>query len=115
MLVTERPGRLRVVTPTASCRSRSPACRRWTRATRAACSTSRSIRVRDEPADLLELLRAARDGGMNNTAVARGKFVDGAAPRVENVQVIYHQAPSLKSTLHYGGRLVFGTATARCS
>ena len=44
----------------------------------------------------------------NNTAVARGRFVDDAtAPRVENVQVIFHQAPSLNSTLHYGGRLVF--------
>jgi aldose sugar dehydrogenase len=49
-----------------------------------------------------------RDGGANNTAVARGKLVDGAAPRVENVQVIYHQAPSMSSTLHYGSRLVFG-------
>lgn len=47
------------------------------------------------------------ENGMNNTAVARGKFVDGAEPRVENVQVIYHQAPSLRSTLHYGGRLVW--------
>ena len=45
---------------------------------------------------------------MNNTAVARGRFVDGAAPKVENVQVIFHQAPSLDSTLHFGGRLVFG-------
>jgi glucose/arabinose dehydrogenase len=45
---------------------------------------------------------------VNNTAVARGKFVDGAAPRVDEVKVIYHQAPSLKSTQHYGGRLVFG-------
>ncbi len=44
---------------------------------------------------------------MNNTAVARGKFVDGAAPKVENVQVIFHQAPSLNSPLHFGGRLVF--------
>ena len=44
---------------------------------------------------------------MNNTAVARGKFVDGAAPKVENVQVIFHQAPSLASPLHFGGRLVF--------
>lgn len=44
----------------------------------------------------------------NNTAVARGRFVDGAAPKVENVQVIFHQAPSLVSTLHFGGRLVFG-------
>jgi aldose sugar dehydrogenase len=49
---------------------------------------------------------AAEDA--NNTAVARGKFVDGAAPRVDEVTTIYHQAPSLKSTLHYGGRLVFG-------
>jgi glucose/arabinose dehydrogenase len=44
----------------------------------------------------------------NNTAVARGKFVDDpAAPRVEDVQVIYHQKPSLVSTLHFGGRLNF--------
>src|SRR5688572_29614084 len=49
-----------------------------------------------------------RDGSANNTAVARGKLVDGATPRVENVQVIYHQAPSLRSTLHFGSRLVFG-------
>jgi len=46
-------------------------------------------------------------GGLNNTAVARGTFVDGAAPRVENVQVIFHQAPSLVSKQHFGGRLVF--------
>ena len=48
-----------------------------------------------------------RADGTNNTAVARGRFVDGAAPRVDNVQVIFHQAPSLKSDLHFGGRLVF--------
>ena len=46
--------------------------------------------------------------GVNNTAVARGRFVDGAAPKVENVQVIFHQAPSLASPLHFGSRLVFG-------
>jgi aldose sugar dehydrogenase len=49
----------------------------------------------------------AREDGTNNTAVARGKFVDGASPRVENVQVIFHQMPSLKSSLHFGCRLVF--------
>ena len=50
-----------------------------------------------------------QEGGVNNTAVARGKFVDdAAAPRVENVQVIYHQAPTLNSRLHFGSRLVFG-------
>ena len=50
-----------------------------------------------------------REGGENNTAVARGKFVDdAAAPRVDEVQVIYHQAPTLASRLHFGSRLVFG-------
>ena len=49
-----------------------------------------------------------RDGGVNNTAVARGKLVDSdTPPRVESVEVIYHQAPSMNSTLHYGSRLIF--------
>ena len=49
-----------------------------------------------------------RDGGVNNTAVAKATLVDGAAPKVENVQVIYHQTPSLNSAFHFGSRLVFG-------
>jgi glucose/arabinose dehydrogenase len=49
-----------------------------------------------------------REGGANNTAVAKGRLVDGAEPRVEDVRVIFHQAPSLNSTLHFGSRLVFG-------
>lgn len=49
-----------------------------------------------------------RDNGTNNTAVARGTLVDGAAPRVDGVQVIFHQAPSLDSRLHFGSRLVWG-------
>ena len=47
------------------------------------------------------------DGGMTNTAVARGKLVEGAAPSVTDVQTIYHQAPTLASTMHYGCRLVW--------
>jgi glucose/arabinose dehydrogenase len=46
--------------------------------------------------------------GTNNTAAARGRLVDdAAAPRVENVQVIFHQAPSMMSRMHFGSRLVF--------
>ena len=49
-----------------------------------------------------------QEDGTNNTAVARGRFVDDAtAPRIENAQVIFHQSP-LRSTMHYGSRLVFG-------
>ena len=46
-------------------------------------------------------------GGANNTAVARGQFVDGFTPRVDHVQVIFRQTPALDSSLHFGGRLVF--------
>src|SRR5690606_26066405 len=48
-----------------------------------------------------------RENGENNTAVAKAKLVDGATPKLENVQVIYHQTPSLRSPLHFGSRLVF--------
>jgi glucose/arabinose dehydrogenase len=49
----------------------------------------------------------AQEGGANNTAVARGRFVDGASPRVEDVSVIYHQVPAMASRAHFGSRLVF--------
>jgi glucose/arabinose dehydrogenase len=49
----------------------------------------------------------AREGGGNGTTAARGKLVPGAAPRLENVQVIWRQAPALDSPLHFGGRLAF--------
>ncbi len=108
MLVTERPGRLRVVGPDGS---------------------------KSEPVAGLPAVDARNQGGLldvtldpafaknglvywsysepgpdgaNNTAVARGRFVDGAAPRVDDVQVIFHQSPSLRSTLHFGSRLVWG-------
>ena len=48
------------------------------------------------------------DDGTNNTAVARGRLNDqAAAAKLEDVQVIYHQQPSMRSQQHYGGRLVF--------
>lgn len=50
---------------------------------------------------------AEAENGVNGTAVARGKLVLGATPRLENVQVIWRQAPKMDSALHFGGRLVF--------
>ncbi len=43
----------------------------------------------------------------NGLAVARGRLVDGSQPRVEALQVIFRMQPTLDSTLHAGGRLVF--------
>jgi glucose/arabinose dehydrogenase len=47
-----------------------------------------------------------REGG-NGLAVARARLVDGAKPRVEGVEIVFRMQPTLESTLHAGGRLVF--------
>jgi glucose/arabinose dehydrogenase len=108
MLVTERPGRLRVVSADGKQMSESVA------GLPAVDPRGQGglLDVALDPAFQTNQLiywsyAEPRDGGANNTAVARGRFVDGAAPKVENVQVIFHQAPSLASPLHFGGRLVF--------
>jgi glucose/arabinose dehydrogenase len=44
------------------------------------------------------------DGGTSGTAVARGRLGDG---RLENVEVIYRQQPKVRSSGHFGSRLVF--------
>ena len=47
-----------------------------------------------------------RQGG-NGLAVARAKLNDGANPSVSDMQIIFHMMPTLESTMHAGGRLVF--------
>ena len=47
------------------------------------------------------------DGSVNGASAARGKLILGATPKLENVQVIWRQAPKMDSALHFGGRLVF--------
>jgi glucose/arabinose dehydrogenase len=110
MLVTERPGRLRVVnangtlvaTPVAGLPAVDP------RGQGGLLGLALDPNFATNRLIYWSYTELQADGS-NNTATARGRFVDdAAAPRVENVQVIFHQAPSLNSTLHYGGRLVFG-------
>ena len=47
-----------------------------------------------------------REGG-NGLAVARARLVDGPAPSIEGLQVVFRMQPTLESTMHCGGRLVF--------
>jgi glucose/arabinose dehydrogenase len=47
-----------------------------------------------------------REGNANGTSVARGRLSDDAT-RVEDVQVIFRQLPSWQSRGHFGSRLVF--------
>jgi len=48
----------------------------------------------------------AAQGGGNSTAVARGRF-DAKQPALTDVQVIFRQAPKVASGQHFGSRLVF--------
>jgi len=107
MLVTERPGRLRVISPDGKL-SRPVAGLPGVDA--------------EDQGGLLELAvdpdfasnqtlywtyAEPRDGG-NGTALARGRLItDAGDPRVEDVQVIFRQMPTLRSTKHFGSRIVF--------
>jgi glucose/arabinose dehydrogenase len=107
MLVTERPGRLRVLS--ADGKLSEPVAGLPAVDAR---GQGGLLDVALDPAFASNRLlywsyAEPRDSGANNTAVARGRFIDDATPRVENVQVIYHQAPSMSSRMHYGSRLVF--------
>jgi aldose sugar dehydrogenase len=108
MLVTERPGRLRVLSADGKQKSEPvsgiPAVD--------ARGQGGLLDVALDPDFTTNQLiywsfAEATPAGTNNTAVARGKFIDGPAPAVANVQVIFRQMPSLNSALHFGSRLVF--------
>jgi glucose/arabinose dehydrogenase len=110
MLVTEKPGRLRVVSADGKMLSEPvaglPAVD--ARGQGGLLDVALDPAFQKNQVIYWSYAEPAEGQGMNNTAVARGRLVDGPAPRVENVQVIFHQAPSLSSAAHFGGRLVFG-------
>ena len=107
MLVTEKPGRLRVVSADGKQMSEPVAGLPAVDARGQGGLLDVAIDPSFQKNQLVYWSYAEPGEGVNNTAVARGRFVDGAAPKVENVQVIFHQAPTLNSTLHFGGRLIF--------
>jgi glucose/arabinose dehydrogenase len=110
MLVTEKPGRLRIVSADGKQLSEPVAGLPAVDARGQGGLLDIALDPAFQKNQLLywSFAEPAEGQGMNNTAVARGRLVDGPAPRVENVQVIFHQAPSLSSAAHFGGRLIFG-------
>jgi glucose/arabinose dehydrogenase len=107
MLVTERPGRLRVVSADGKQLSEPVAGLPPVDARGQGGLLDVALDPGFQKNQLIYWSYAEPGQDVNNTAVARGRLVDDAAPKVENVQVIFHQAPSLNSPLHFGGRLVF--------
>ena len=107
MLVTEKPGRLRIVTADGTLSEPVAGLPPV-----AAQGQGGLLDVTLDPAYAKNTLiywsySEPQADGTNNTAVARGRLVDGPMPRVENVQVIYHQTPSMNSRAHFGSRLVW--------
>jgi len=60
-----------------------------------------------EKSQLIYLSYSEKREGGNGLAVARAKLVDGAAPKLDQLKVIFRMQPTLDSTKHSGGRMLF--------
>ncbi|WP_164019555.1 PQQ-dependent sugar dehydrogenase [Pyxidicoccus trucidator] len=107
MLVTEKPtGALYIVTPEGK---KSPAVAGLPRVDGRGQGGLLDVEVGPDYAQsrlIYWTYYEPREGG-NGLAVARARLVDGAKPRVEGLKIIFRMQPTLESTLHAGGRLVF--------
>jgi len=107
LLVTERPGRLRIVAQDGTL---SAAVQGLPKVY--ASGQGGLLDVAASPdfatSGLVFLSYAEpREGGKNGTAVARGKLVaEGGGGRLDQVQVIFRQEPSYASSAHFGSRIV---------
>jgi len=105
-LVTERPGRLRIVSADGVV---SPPVKGLPAVDARGQGGLLDVAVRDDFARTRRVwwsFAEPRGGGTNATAVATGVLApDGAA--MSDVRVIFRQEPPWKSTLHFGSRLVF--------
>ncbi len=102
MLVTEKAGRLRVVTkdgtlsePVAGLPEVYPA------------KQGGLLDVVVGPDGRIFWSYAEKRADGDGTAVASGRLVPGAQPRMEDVKVLWRMTPTLDSGAHYGSRLAF--------
>lgn len=108
MLVTERPGRLRIVRPDGTISEP-------VKGTPEVYATGQGglLDVALDPGfvgnQLIYLSYAEADGNIAGTAVARGRLVEGddGQARLDNLQVIFRQQPKVSGPYHFGSRLVF--------
>lgn len=106
MLVTEKPGQLRIVTAQGA---KSAGVTGLPRVDARGQGGLLDVELAPDYARSRQIYWTyyePRQGG-NGLAVARGRLVDGPQPRVENVQVIFRMLPTLESTMHAGGRMVW--------
>jgi aldose sugar dehydrogenase len=108
MLVTERPGRLRIVSRDGAI---SPPVSGVPPV--AAVGQGGLLDVALDPAfqsnqQIFLTFAEPRRAGVTGTSVARARLVlDGASGRLEDVQIIFRQMPAAGGGLHFGSRLAF--------
>jgi glucose/arabinose dehydrogenase len=103
ILVTERPGQLRIVAKDGRVSSPLEGVPR-VQAQGQGGLLDVAIDPRFEESRLVYLSYAEPGEGGSGTAVARGRLSEG---KLENVQVIYRQQPKVEGNGHFGSRLVF--------
>jgi glucose/arabinose dehydrogenase len=108
LLVTERPGRLRIVGKDGTL---SAPLQGTPKVYASGQGGLLDVQLGPdfESSGLIYLAYAdPRDGSRNGTSVARGKLVtEGDGGRIDSVQVIFRQEPSYASSGHFGSRIVF--------
>jgi glucose/arabinose dehydrogenase len=106
MLVTERPGRMRIVDKAGSLSAPIAGLPPVHAAGQGGLlDVVLDPQFTDNQRIYWSYSEPRQDG--NGTAVARGRLVREGAPRVDGVSVIWRMTPTLDSTLHFGSRLVF--------
>ncbi|MBS7538078.1 PQQ-dependent sugar dehydrogenase [Ancylobacter lacus] len=107
LLVTERVGRLRIVSPNGTV---SAPVAGVPPVFASGQGGLLDVALAPDFADsrLVYLSYAEPREGASGTSVARGRLVEsGGAARLEDVQVIFRQQPAVGGSSHYGSRLVF--------
>jgi len=108
MLITERPGRMRIVTREGKLSRPLPGVPKVA-ATGQGGLLDVALTPNFERSRLIYFsFSEPRDGGTNGTSVARARLAGvGSEERLEDLEVIFRQQPSHRGGLHFGSRLVF--------
>ena len=104
MLVTERPGRIRIVSPQGQL---SPAVKGVPEVMAIGQGGLLDVITDKNYAQntTIYFCYSERSGSGGRTAVSRAKLVDGTTPRLDEVKVIFRQDGPLSSGNHYGCRI----------
>lgn len=107
MLVTERPGRIRILTKDGEKSEPVDGLPKVFASGQGGLLDIRLAKDFAETGTVFFSFAEPQAGGEANTAVARARLVlEGEGGRLENMKVIYRQQPAIRSTRHFGSRIV---------